>query len=205
MADDGRIEKKTAGEKARPADVREALLAAALRLIETLPEDRVSLRACARLAGVSHAAPAHYFPSRAALMSAVLARAFDTLTAAMEAARDAAGDDPHDRLKATGLAYVDFGLSRPALYRMMFQTAYLQIPDSMMAQSGAVCRAVLHDAVATTPRPGGMDIASGMALAWTAVHGIVALVGSGMIVLEEPPLALTDRILSAQREAFSGA
>ena len=188
----------------RPADVRGALLDAALRLIETLPEDKVSLRACARLAGVSHAAPAHYFPTRAALISAVLAHAFNQLTEAMIAARDRAGDDSFDRLKAIGLAYVAFGLAHPALYTMLFRSTYLQVPDGDMAEAGSHCGNVLGEAVAATPRPGGMTIAPGMAMAWTAVHGFVGLVCNGLIQLDEAPIAAAERVLEQQRSAFTG-
>ena len=188
----------------RPADVRGALLDAALRLIETLPEDKVSLRACARLAGVSHAAPAHYFPTRVALISAVLAHAFNQLTEAMIRARDAAGDDPFDRLKAIGLAYVGFGLAHPAVYTMLFRSTYLQVPDGEMAEAGNHCGNVLGEAVAATSRPGGMTIAAGMAMAWTAVHGFVGLVCNGLILLDEAPIEAADRVLEQQRTAFSG-
>ena len=188
----------------RPADVRGALLDAALRLIETLPEDKVSLRACARLAGVSHAAPAHYFPTRVALISAVLAHAYNQLTEAMIRARDAAGDDPFDRLKAIGLAYVAFGLAHPALYAMLFRPTYLQVPDSEMAEAGYRCANVLGEAVAATPRPGGMTLAAGMTLAWTAVHGFVGLVCNGLIQLDEAPIAAAERVLEQQRSAFTG-
>lgn len=188
----------------RPTDVRRALLDAALRLIETLPEEKVSLRACARLAGVSHAAPAHYFPTRAALISAVLAHAFNQLNKAMIQARDAAGDDPFDQLKAIGLAYVGFGLAHPALYTMLFRSTYLQVPDGEMAEAGHHCGNVLLEAVAATPRPGGMTITGGIAMAWTAVHGFVGLVCNGMILLDEPPIVAAERVLEQQRSAFGG-
>ena len=184
--------------------MRTALLDAATQLIETLPEEAVSLRACARLAGVSHAAPAHYFPTRAALISAVLAHSFNQLTQAMVTARDAAGADPFDRLKATGLAYVAFGLAHPALYTMLFRSTYLQSPDGEMAEAGDRCGNVLGQVVAATSRPGGLSIAAGMAMAWTSVHGFVGLVSNGLILLDEEPLAAADRILEQQRTAFSG-
>ncbi|MDQ0465663.1 AcrR family transcriptional regulator [Caulobacter ginsengisoli] len=184
--------------------MRAALLDAATQLIEAQTDDKVSLRACARLAGVSHAAPAHYFPTRAALISAVLAHAFDKLTEAMIAARDAAGDDPFDRLKGTGRAYVAFGLAHPALYTMMFRPTYLQVPDGEMAEAGGRCGAVLGEAVAATPRPGGLTVAAGMAMAWTTVHGFVGLVSNGLVLLDEDPMTTAERILEQQRTAFSG-
>jgi AcrR family transcriptional regulator len=189
------------GEK--PADVRGALLDAALRLIETVPEDKVSLRACARLAGVSHAAPAHYFPTRVALISAVLAHAFNQLTEEMIRARDGAGEDPFDRLKAMGLAYVGFGLAHPALYTMLFRSTYLQNADGDLAEACNHCGNLLAEAVAATPRPGGMTIGGGMTMAWTAVHGFLGLVCNGMILLDEAPLLAVERVLEQQRSAFS--
>ena len=65
-------------------------------------------------------------------------------------------------------------------------------------------RNVLGEAVAATPRPGGMTLAAGMTLAWTAVHGFVGLVCNGLILLDEAPIAAAERALEQQRSAFSG-
>ena len=197
------------GEGSRPDDVRAALVAAAAALIEELPESRVSLRAVARRAGVSHAAPAHYFPSRAHLMAAGLAEGFDALTARMLERRDAAGVDPWHRLKAIGLGYIAFALERPRTYAMMFQPGYITSPDSVLARAGDRCRHVLTLAVAETRRPDGVDQGLGVAFAWVTVHGFVSLLTSGMLdcdpaegIGSTPELA--DRLLSLMRPAYDG-
>lgn len=195
------------GEPSRPADVRAALVAAAAALIEELPESQVSLRAVARRAGVSHAAPAHYFPSRIDLMAAGLAEGFDALTARMVAGRDAAGDDPWDRLKAIGLGYIAFALERPRTYTMMFQPGYITGPDTVMARAGARCQDVLTLAVAETRRPEGVDHDLGVAFAWMNVHGFVSLLTSGMLDCGpaeglNPTSEMADRLLSLMRPAY---
>lgn len=188
----------------RPADVRAALLDAALSLIETLPEDKVSLRACARLAGVSHAAPAHYFPTRAALIAAVLASGYQRLTEGMEAGMAAAGEDPADRLQACGLAYCDFAFAHPRLYRMMFQTAYFAEPGAELAECGERCRQVLEDAVAATRRLPEVTQGLGVLFAWANVHGFVELVNNGLITLEDDRRVVARRMLALIDGAFRG-
>jgi AcrR family transcriptional regulator len=195
------------GEKSRPADVRAALVEAAAALIEELPESQVSLRAVARRAGVSHSAPAHYFPSRADLMAAGLAEGFDALTARMLAGRDAAGEDPWDRLKAIGLGYIAFALERPRTYTMMFQPGYINGPDSVMARAGVRSRDVLTLAVAETHRPDSVDQGLGVAFAWMNVHGFVSLLTSGMLDFGpvegmNPTPEVADRLLSLMRPAY---
>ena len=199
LADDG-------GERQRPVDVRAALLAAAAELIEQAPESEVSLRAVARRAGVSHAAPAHYFPSRAELMAACLAEAFDEMTARMIAARDAAPKEPFERLKAIGLAYISFALDRPRTYAMMFQPGYISGPASEMARAGERCGGVLTEAVAETRRPDEVDQDLGVAFAWMNVHGFVSLLAGGMLDCGPGGLtaapAMADRLLSLMRPAY---
>lgn len=186
----------------RPADVRGALLDAALQLIETLPEDKVSLRACARQAGVSHAAPAHYFPTRAALIAAVLASGYERLTAGMEAGMAAAGEDPADRLQACGLAYIDFAFAHPRLYRMMFQPSYFAEPGTELIECGERCRQVLEDAVAATRRPPQVTQSLGVLFAWANVHGFVELVNNNQVTLDDDPRIVGRRMLALIDGAF---
>lgn len=189
----------------RPEDVRAALLAAAEQLIEAGPASEVSLRACARLAGVSHAAPAHYFPSKAHLMAAVLTRAFDDLSDRMEAGHADSDGDGFDRLKAIGLAYIGFALDRPNVYAMMFSTPHPDGADGEMAQAGARASAILAEAVARTDRPPAVDQALGVTFAWVNVHGFVSLLPAlkpGSSESREATMAMADRMLSLMATAF---
>src|SRR3984885_12532809 len=58
-------------------DLREALLRSAESILKRDGLGALSLRAAARAAGVSHAAPAHHFPDLCSLLSALAAGGFD--------------------------------------------------------------------------------------------------------------------------------
>ncbi|MBL4557132.1 MAG: helix-turn-helix transcriptional regulator [Rhodobacteraceae bacterium] len=72
-------------------DLRAALIDAAKALIAERGVDGFSLRAAARQAGVSAAAPAHHFGDARGLLTAVATGAFDAFTAALIAGADAGG------------------------------------------------------------------------------------------------------------------
>src|ERR1700744_2128592 len=63
--------------------LRGALIAAAQAILESEGLATLSLRAVARSAGVSPAAPYHHFPDKQALLDAVAERGFDALTTAI--------------------------------------------------------------------------------------------------------------------------
>ena len=101
--------------------LRDALIAAALRLLEARGEEP-SLRAVARAAGVSAMAPYNHFPGKAGLMAAVAHRGFEALRDALAAADDRA--DPREALVAQGVAFVAFARANPALFRLMYGQSY---------------------------------------------------------------------------------
>lgn len=102
-------------------DLREALLVAAEGLLNEDGLQALTLRACARRAGVSHAAPKHHFNDVAELLSEVSVRGFNRLTEALKQARDAATDDPVERFVAVSRTYVNFARKNQALFRLMFR------------------------------------------------------------------------------------
>src|SRR5450631_2552993 len=99
-------------------DLRRALIAAGVSLLERRGPAQVSFREVARLAGVSHTAPYRHFDSREALLAALAADGFEALGASME--RGAEGKEGLDRLRALGIAYIAFARGRPAVYLLMF-------------------------------------------------------------------------------------
>lgn len=99
--------------------LREALLRAAVEILEEEGLAALTLRAVARRAGVSHAAPYHHFADKEALLDAVAARGFRLQLEDMErAARDAT--EPINGLQAFGLTYASFARAHPSLFRLMF-------------------------------------------------------------------------------------
>ena len=100
-------------------DLRRALIDAARRLLETEGPNALSLRAVAREAGVSPAAPYHHFKDKGELLDAVAHEGWDLLNELMTAAR-ASQTSVRDKLTSLGVAYVRFARDNPALYRVMY-------------------------------------------------------------------------------------
>src|SRR5665213_2904063 len=107
--------------------LRDALLEAAERVLERDGLAGLTLRAVAREAGVSHAAPSHHFGDLTGLVSELAAIGFRQLSAAMTAAGAAAGDTLIEKALARAKAYVGYAQAHPGMYGLMFRTERLDM------------------------------------------------------------------------------
>src|ERR1700729_145260 len=98
----------SAGRPYHHGDLKAALLAEAETILERDGVQALTLRAAARAVGVSHAAPANHFGDLTGLLSELAAVGFGRFTAALVAAKAAAGDNPRAMRTAMGRAYVGF-------------------------------------------------------------------------------------------------
>ncbi|SDA27239.1 TetR/AcrR family transcriptional regulator [Sphingomonas sp. NFR15] len=145
-------------------DLRASLVSSALSLLEA-GDAPPSLREVARAAGVSAMAPYRHFADRAALLAAVADEGFAALRARLLAADDVA--DSRAALVAQGRAYVDFALSHPALFRLMFSREKVRgVPE------GETAYTVLANRVARIA-PDRAEVAT--LAAWGLVHGLATL------------------------------
>jgi AcrR family transcriptional regulator len=101
-------------------NLRVTLLAAAEHTLREEGLDQVSLRALARAAGVSHAAPRRHFPDRQALLGALAADGYERLADTLAAAIEQAGPDFEAQFQAGGTAFVRFAVDNAALLDLMF-------------------------------------------------------------------------------------
>jgi AcrR family transcriptional regulator len=168
--------------EARPyhhGDLRRALIGAARRLLEAEGPSALSLRAVAREAGVSPAAPYHHFKDKAELLEAVALEGWDRLDAVVAEARAGAGS-ASEALREIGAAYVCFARDNPALYRVMYDTARDQeaLPEDLLALKGRA-----YGMVRETLIEAGADAASEIELelatiaAWCSAHGLAEMAG----------------------------
>src|ERR1700694_5912759 len=115
---------------------RAACLSAALELLEEGGATALSLRAVARRAGVSSAAPYRHSPDRDALVSAVAAVGYRELAERLAAAHPAPSTP--EQLASVAIAYVQFALERPALFPTMFGEPCDRDDPERVAASAAV-------------------------------------------------------------------
>ncbi len=159
----------------------DALIAAATRLLDEPGAAAFSLREVARRVGVSPSAAYRHYADRDALLGAVAAAGFVSLSAAMRADR---GADPADWFMATGRAYVRHARAHPARFALMFGGVRAPAGDAWAVLTEALDGL---DLPAQT-RPGAELVA------WSAVHGLARLLIDGAIPAEGADAAI-ERVL----------
>lgn len=178
-------------------DLRNALIEAALTMIEAEGADRLSLRAVAGVVGVSHAAPAHHFGSLKGLRTALAAVGFERFAAAMRAARGGAPDDPVAQLRAARVGYLAFAVASPTLFRLMFTSPELDWTQGALCNAARHARQELSDYCGAAARHLGLTDPHAILrlehLVWSEAHGEAHLVIDGRI----PPSTALPEIAKA--------
>jgi AcrR family transcriptional regulator len=181
-------------------DLRTALVQAGRRILERDGLEALTLRACAREAGVSHAAPQHHFRNLAELLAAIAASGFDDFVASLHASAEEA-DSADARLQQMGLAYVAFALARPALYRIMFGVEAMQSESEAFRIARGRAWNQLHDAVVAAH--GLAAAGSDAVLVWSLVHGHAMLRISNGMPTEFDPDAMLRHALKTISAGFN--
>ncbi|MEE2570115.1 WHG domain-containing protein [Pseudarthrobacter sp. J64] len=180
-------------------DLRAALIAAAIECLEA--GEPFSLRAVARRAGVSSAAPYRHFADREALDSAVAVEGFKDLRKDLAAALAEGGTRarPEEAITALGVAYVAFALRRPAVFRLMFGNE-CDDADSERVQASKQLHEVLNQAI--EPLIPGANISSLSTALWSMAHGLAFLHLDGKF-RPEPSDEVAVRVQSAVAAIFA--
>ncbi|MFD0790348.1 TetR/AcrR family transcriptional regulator [Microbacterium insulae] len=160
------------------SSARDALLQSAREELIERGHASVSLRAVARRAGLSHAAPAHFFGDRAGMLTAVATVGFDELGRTLAAATRDASASGQSALDCLGLAYVEFGLAQPALMDLMFRRSELVTDDPAFVAAQRTALGYLRDAVSAM---GPADSEEWSLVSWAVVHGLVSLTREGAL------------------------
>lgn len=149
-------------------DLRAALITTAMGMLER--GESFSIRAVAREAGVSPTAPYRHFRERGALESALAAQGLRDLKA--DLTRDREMPTTVEELADLGVAYVDFALRRPALFRLMFGNECDHESDERVQAAAAVHELLASAITGVFPDSDPIDLALG---GWGLVHGLACL------------------------------
>lgn len=181
--------KKTAPTKAKKSgnaapyhhgDLRDALLKAAEKILERDGLPGLTLRAVAREAGVSHAAPTHHFGDLTGLVSELAATGFRQFNAAMRSA-DAVGSTPVEKARARANSYVSYARAHPGMYTLMFRTERLDMARPALHEAANASFAELAGAVGANRQEQiaeealTLEQAADIVRAWSLVHGFTML------------------------------
>jgi AcrR family transcriptional regulator len=190
--------------------LRDALLVAAERVLERDGLAGLTLRAVARDAGVSHAAPTHHFKDLTGLVSELAAIGFTRFNVTMKAAGEQPGT-PVERAMARARAYVAYAQANPGMYGLMFRTERLDYSRPSLHHAAEASFAGLAGSVApgSAEQPAGepqlsLDQAAAIARAWSLVHGYTMLLLDGRladILRRSPPGTTAESLLEAMLRA----
>ena len=168
-------------------DLRNALLEAGEQLLAETGVAALSLRAVAKQAGVSHAAPYRHFKGKAALISGLAQAGFSLLRSVISMAADKIPYDPEQKLVEAGVAYVHLALRNPELMQLMFSTAPGQVVDMQLRQSSMATLEPLVDIMNTGIEAGifrERDAHELALVAWTSMHGMAMLLVARLMEID---------------------
>jgi AcrR family transcriptional regulator len=184
--------------------LRDALLAASERVLERDGLQGLTLRAVAREAGVSHAAPTHHFGDLTGLLSELAAIGFQRFNAELAAA-GAIDGSPIDRAIARANSYVAHARAHPGMYLLMFRTERLDITRPALKQAADAAFAGLAGAVGArrqeqiSEQSLSLEQAAEIARAWSLIHGFTMLLLDGRLddILRRLPGTDAETLLGA--------
>src|ERR1700734_3655723 len=182
--------------------LRDALLEAAEKIVRRDGVDALTLRAAARDAGVSHAAPAHHFKNLSGLMTELAIVGFRRFRGYVE--RGAAEPDRKPWFAAR--AYVSFAIDNPGVFLLMFRSENLDSRNSTLQQERASAFAVLTEARGVGDKKPTVEQLGALTASWALAHGFAMLYIDGrlkrLMNLAPPgmhPLDLLDAALESTR------
>jgi AcrR family transcriptional regulator len=195
-------------------ETRQLILDAAREMFVERGYEATTMRAIAEKIEYTPTAIYHHFRNKEALLSELCALDFRALGAAFQ--KLGRIEDPVERLRRAGQAYVEFGLQHPMQYQLMFMTRKPPeivsglFPRSVLdgAPPGlrtndpsegayAFLRETCADAIAAGRiRPEYQDADELALMAWSAVHGFLSL---RIVKQDEEFIQWTDSKTSAGR------
>lgn len=207
------VSKRSAAEPVRQqpyhhGDLHQTLLATAERILERDGIKGLTLRAVAREAGVSHAAPTHHFGDLARLLSELAAIGFRRFTDALV---DASANKPFEEAaRGRAKAYIGFAQASPAMFKLMFRRERLDMGCPVLNEAQSCAFVLMASAVGERRNeqvekehltlPQAADIAR----VWSLVHGFATLAIDGRLneILHGLPEGTTiDMLLDAMLDS----
>jgi AcrR family transcriptional regulator len=161
-------------------EIRGKILDAARDLFAAEGYEAVTMRRIADKIEYSPTAIYFHFRDKDALLKELCEHDFLSLAQQFIAMRDIS--DPIEKLKATGKAYLQFGIDYPNHYRLMFMTPHPPITEHELEKDNpeedayAFLKAIVAQAIAARRfKPEYKDVDLVAQIVWSGVHGVISL------------------------------
>jgi AcrR family transcriptional regulator len=195
---------------ATTAPGRAALLRAMEQLAREQGVSNVGLREVARRAGLSHAAPTHFFGSREGMIRALAFEGLELLDEELCAAQERAAELPgRERLIADSLEFVAFARRHPAHYDAVFRTPAAAQGDPALDRARLAALDGLRALVIEVHAAGdiGGDVETVFLQLCAMSHGVASLAVDGLLhgidefaTTDDAAGDIVERIIRAQVE-----
>ncbi len=168
-------------------NLAESLLDAVDELATKFGLEAVTLRACAKIVGVSPSSAFRHYADKRALLTAFATKAIHQLAETMDAAQNQAIEEEKNAFAAVGLAYIEFALDKPAFFRAMWreETTYTN-DEAYVAATQRLSRHLQAGFARTIADDDPHDLSSQELLAWSSVHGLAHLFVDGPVEKGQP-------------------
>ncbi len=181
-------------------DLRRTVIETALAMLNEEKGWQFTLREVARRAGVSHAAPYKHFQDKAALLAEMALIGFDQLRQALMSAKPRKPKSLRDEFLAMARAYVRFGTSNPALYRLMFGAEAGKAQDVHLNERALAAFGVVIELLGRGQTVGILrkrDVRGQATACWAQLHGLTLLTIDGLLLPEKVgPNALDNALVT---------
>ena len=190
-------------------DLREAILEAAQQLLVREGYGSLTMRHIAQRAGCSVGSLYLYLERKEGLLFALLDRAQERLAERFFAPEIQSITDPRQRLQALARAYVDFGLTHPEAYEVLFMLHPRELasyPEERLEQAYRLLDPIV-EAIDTYVQQHQLempDVRVAAVAFWSALHGIVSLLLAGRLARLRLEVDRDALIEQAIRQAMGG-
>ena len=163
-------------------NLAESLLIAVDEIATRFGLEAVTLRACAKLVGVSPSSAFRHYADKRSLLTAFATRALLQLADEMDQAKRTATETGDDAFMAVALAYIEFALDKPAFFRAMWREETIYCEDEhYLAAANKLSRHLKSGFADTIDDTDPDSFSAQELLAWSSVHGLANLFVDGPV------------------------
>ncbi len=177
-----RPNKKSSNKPYHHGNLAESLLEAVDELATKFGLEAVTLRACAKIVGVSPSSAFRHYADKRALLTAFATKALHQLSDSMDSAKKKADKEGSNDFAAVGLAYIEFALDKPAFFRAMWREETTYTNDENYVAATKRLSNHLHGGFGETiPDDDPDNLSPQELLAWSSMHGLAHLFVDGPV------------------------
>ncbi len=165
-------------------ELRGGILAAAREIASAEGWRSVTIRKIAAIIEYSPPVIYEYFDSKGEILLELVRQGYAEQLEAVERAKEAASG-PEEALLGVGRAWLDFALSSPDLYQVMYGLGGVSFPVTELQKEGEKIAEAIGDVIEEVLKENGKeveDVWDKVTLLWGTAHGLVSLAMAGRIV-----------------------